>query len=77
MMRHLLATGIRAEQAGALAFSSNKADRMRVDWLSLVAGPSLPILDRHLETFRAEGFAPYEGELGDFLRPGEVGERFD
>lgn len=73
---HTLALGIRAERQGELAFSSNKADRARVDWMSFIAGPSLPILERHLAAARAEGFLPYPKVLGDFLRPGEVEERY-
>jgi peptide/nickel transport system substrate-binding protein len=69
---HTLALGIRAESGGELAFSSNKADRMQVNWMSLVAGPSLRILDRHLQT----EFVPYPEVLGKLLREGESDERF-
>ena len=74
---HTLALGILAEQAGQLAFSSNKADRMEVNWMSLVAGPSLPLLERHLEAARRQGFVPYPEVLGDLLRPGEAEARYD
>jgi peptide/nickel transport system substrate-binding protein len=73
---HTLALGIRAEQAGELAFSSNKADRTGVSWMSYVSGPSLPVLARHLETSRNEGYVPFAGVLGDFLREGEVEDRY-
>lgn len=73
---HMLALGILAERAGELAFSSNKADRQQVDWMSMVAGPSLPILDRHLEAARAQGYVPYETLLGDLLRAGEAEARY-
>lgn len=69
---HTLALGIRAEHGGELAFSSNKADRMRVNWLSLVAGPSLAILERLLD---AE-YVPYPQVLEAYLREGEAGQRF-
>jgi peptide/nickel transport system substrate-binding protein len=73
---HTLALGIRAEQAGELAFSSDKADRLRVDWLNMVAGPSLAILDRHLEAARKSNFVPYAETLASFLREGEPAERY-
>lgn len=74
---HTLALGIRAEHQGELAFSSNKADRARVDWMSYVAGPSLPVLERHLAAAaREDGFLPYAKVLGDLVRPGEVAERY-
>ncbi|MCI0462735.1 MAG: hypothetical protein L0Z62_37780, partial [Gemmataceae bacterium] len=72
---HTLALGIRAEQGGELAFSSNKADRMQVNWMSLVAGPSLAVLERHLRGARRTGFVPYPQVLGPLLRPGEAAER--
>lgn len=74
---HTLALGIRAEEGGELAFSSNMADRRRVNWLSLVAGPSLPILDRHLDMARRDGFVPYVETLGAFVRDGEVEARYE
>jgi peptide/nickel transport system substrate-binding protein len=73
---HTLALGIRAERQGELAFSSNKADRARVDWMSLIAGPSLAILERHLQAARDEGFLPYANVLGQFVRKDEVAERY-
>jgi len=73
---HTLAIGIRAEQAGELAFSSNKADRTAVSWMSYISGPSLPILARHLQTSMDEGFVPFAGVLGDFMREGEVEDRY-
>lgn len=73
---HTLALGIRAEVSGDLAFSTNKADRMQVDWMNLVAGPSLPILRRHLEAARREGYLPYADVLRPFMREGEVEARY-
>lgn len=74
---HTLALGIRGEQMGDLAFSSNKADRMRVDWLSLVAGPSLPILDRHLAALRSNETVPYAETLSEFIEEeGEIAARY-
>jgi len=73
---HTLALGILAERAGDLAFSSNKADRRQVDWMSFVAGPSLPILDAHLESARARNYVPYASLLGDLLREGEAEARY-
>jgi peptide/nickel transport system substrate-binding protein len=73
---HTLALGIRAEQAGELAFSSNKSDRLRVDQLNMVAGPSLAILNRHLDIARDTDFVPYAETLDELVREGEAGERY-
>ncbi|WP_416140406.1 ABC transporter substrate-binding protein [Halomonas sp. HK25] len=73
---HVLMLGILGERRGELAFSSNKADRHRVDWLSLVAGPSLPALARLLELARDATELPHEVALGEWLTPGERERRF-
>ncbi|MCC5858447.1 MAG: ABC transporter substrate-binding protein [Ectothiorhodospiraceae bacterium] len=73
---HVLALGVRAERTGELAFSSHQADRQRVDWLSLVAGPSLRVLDRQLEQAGGQRWLPWEGTLGGLVREGEVLARY-
>lgn len=74
---HVLMLGILGERRGELAFSSNKADRHRVDWLSLVAGPSLPALARLLEQAREAGELPHEVAMGEWLAPGERERRLE
>lgn len=64
---HTLAIGMMAEQAGDLAFSSHKADSLRVDWMSYVAGPSLSILRRHLDRALEQEFMPYANVLREYL----------
>jgi peptide/nickel transport system substrate-binding protein len=73
---HMLALGIRAEVAGELAFSSNKADRERLTWLNLVAGPSLAVLDRHRDAALVDERVPFPATLGALLAPGEAIARF-
>jgi len=73
---HTLAPGIRAERAGELSFSSDKADRRRNTWLSLVSGPSLPVLDRHREAAAADAWVPFADALGPWLRAGEPEARY-
>ena len=74
---HTLALGIRAERNGELAFSSDKADRKRIEWLSLVSGPSLEVLERKLANARDDGEVPYVDVLSEYLGDGEVAARFD
>lgn len=73
---HTIALGIMAETRGDLAFSSNKADRMEVNWMNMIGGPSLPVLERHLDRAARDGFVPYREVLGDFLRDGEAEARY-
>ncbi len=74
---HVLALGIHAEAAGELAFSSDKADRSDVPWLSLVSGPSLPILDRHRLEAGAAGYVPFENTLGELVRGNGPARRYE
>lgn len=73
---HTLALGIRAERSGELAFSSDKADRSRVTWLSLVSGPSLDVLDRHRRQALEAGWVPFAEMLEPFMRTGEAAARY-
>jgi len=73
---HVIALAILAEEGGELAFSSAKADRIRAEWLSLVAGPSLAVLDRMLERARAEAFLPFPALLGAHVDPDEIAARY-
>lgn len=60
---HTLALGMMAEEAGDLAFSSNKADAEGIDWLSLISGPSLDVLKRHLSRAQDQDYLPYASVL--------------
>jgi peptide/nickel transport system substrate-binding protein len=73
---HVLTLGIQAERQGELAFSSAKADQNRIDWMSYIAGPSLPILERHLNESRASGFVPFANALAPYLRADEAAQRY-
>lgn len=73
---HQLAIGIRAEQSGDLAFSSNKADRMQVEWMNMVSGPALRTLDRHLQRARGAGYIPFPEVLGEWLDADAAEERY-
>jgi peptide/nickel transport system substrate-binding protein len=73
---HTVALGIRAEAARELAFSIAKATREKVEHTSFVAGPSLAILDRHLEAARRENHVPYAPTLGRFITAEEARTRW-
>jgi len=74
---HNLALGILAEQNKELAFSTAKAGVLQIEWMSLVAGPSIPILERHLAEAKADGFIPFEPTLGQFITADEASARYD
>ncbi|MFQ6028594.1 MAG: ABC transporter substrate-binding protein, partial [Dehalococcoidia bacterium] len=70
-----LALGILAEQNRELAFSSSKADQLEVEWMSYIAGPSQPILERYNTQALQEGFIPYEKAAGQYISAAEAKER--
>jgi peptide/nickel transport system substrate-binding protein len=70
-----LALGILAEQNRELAFSSSKSDQLEVEWMSYIAGPSLPILERYNSQAQQEGFIPYENAAGQYISEAQARER--
>ena len=74
---HTLAAGIRAEAAEELAFSSDKADRLEVEWTNMIAGPSLEVLERHMNAAAGENYIPYAPTLSQFIDSREASERWD
>ncbi len=74
---HVLALAILAEQEEELAFSSSKADRINAEWLSLVAGPSLAVLDRMLERARGDGYLPFPALLGPHAEAEAIAARYE
>lgn len=73
---HVMALAIMAEEAGDLAFSSDQADRLSAEWLSLVSGPSLPVLDRMRERAEEEGYLPFAKLLGAHVDSAEIAARY-
>ncbi len=73
---HVLAVGIMTEREGRLAFSSDKADQTGVEWMNLISGPSLSILDRELSRARAESFIPFAETLGEYIDKEEAAARY-
>ena len=73
---HSLALGIKAEAARELAFSSAKAKKLGVDWMSYLGGPSLEVLLKYLDECIATGFIPYESVLGPYVTKEEAVARY-
>ncbi len=74
---HTLVPAILAERSGELAFSSNKADRLKANWLSMVAGPSLSVLERHLGSALEQQHVPYQAQLGELIEESEAVQRYN
>ena len=73
---HPVTLGILAEQDRVLAFSQSKSDTMAVEWMSLIAGPSLPVLASRLNQAQAASYIPYEPTMGRYVSQSEAAERW-
>jgi len=73
---HNMALGILAETDEALAFTSGKSDRLQVERISFIDGPSIPILQGYLSQAQASGYVPYAGILNQYLGPDGAAGRY-
>ena len=73
---HALALGILAERNGRLAFSADKAEKLKIERMSYIAGPSMPVLEDYLKQAQAEGYIPYETALGKYVTREQVRQRY-
>jgi len=69
---HNIAVGVRAEMTGTLAFSSAKADELKVEWMSYIAGPSLDILKKELDKATAENYIPFANTMSQYVTADEA-----
>lgn len=74
---HNLGVAIRAETNKEVAFSKGKADLLHTEQLSMVSGPTIAILAKHLDEAAAEGYIPYAEFLGQYISEDEVNTRWD
>ena len=73
---HTLAAGILAETNHELAFSSSKADDLKVEWMSYIAGPSLPILEKYRLQALQNKYIPYPNFLAKYISTDEAVKRY-
>lgn len=73
---HTLALGIRAEADKKLAFSADKADELKVEWMNMVAGPTLDVLKATLDQAAQEGYLPYAPTMGTYVKGEEIQLRY-
>ena len=64
---HTVAMGIRAETERRLAFSHAKAAALKVEWMNMIAGPSLNVFRRSLPILAREFWVPFEPTLREFI----------
>ena len=74
---HTIALGYLAEANKELAFSTDKAGALEVEWTSMISGPSLEILKKYLDQASGEGYIPYAATLGEFVSAEEASARYE
>jgi peptide/nickel transport system substrate-binding protein len=72
----MLAISNLAEANKELAYTSDKADQLKVEQTSWIGGPSLEILSKYLEQATSESYIPYEPTLGQFITQEEAALRY-
>ncbi len=73
---HMIATGILAEKSKELAFGQTKAQKLDVEWMNYIAGPSLKILSKDLDQAYNEGYIPFKNFLGKYVTTAEAKRRY-
>jgi len=73
---HVLGLGIQAETNKELTFTSSKADALQVEWMSFIAGPSLEILKKYLDSSVTAAYIPYAPTMGQYVKASEAKARW-
>jgi peptide/nickel transport system substrate-binding protein len=74
---HTIALGYLAEANKELAFSTDKAGALSVEWMNFISGPSLEILKKYLDQADGESFIPYAATLGQYITADQAKTRYD
>jgi peptide/nickel transport system substrate-binding protein len=72
----MLAISNLAETNEELAYTADKADKLKIEQTSWIGGPSLEILSKYLEQATRESYIPYEPTLGQFITREEADLRY-
>jgi peptide/nickel transport system substrate-binding protein len=73
----VMAIGNLADAAGELAWSADKADAKKIEETSLIGGPSLDILSKHLDEAESQSLIPYAPTLGQYITAEQAKARYD
>lgn len=73
---HSLTLGVLAEANQELAFSTDKATALEVEWNSMISGPSLDVLKKYLDQAAAESYIPYGPTMGEYVTAEEAAARY-
>lgn len=79
---HVMAAASLADAAGEVAFSADKAEALStettsVEWLNLIGGESLGVVEKYLDQALADSHVPYPNALGDLISAEEAAARYE
>jgi peptide/nickel transport system substrate-binding protein len=73
---HGIAMGMVTEENEQLAFSPDKADKLGVEWMNYIGGPSLSIFEDTLEDLVTDPYIPF-GDFGaEYISENEAQQRY-
>jgi len=72
----VLAISNLAEANKELAYTSDLADKLKVEQTSWVGGPSLDILSKYLDQATKDSYIPFEPTLGQYITKDEAAQRY-
>ncbi len=72
----LIAISNMADAGGKLAYSTDKADAKKVEWMSWIGGPSLDILNTELTTAAGSSLIPYAPTLSKYITADDAKTRY-
>ena len=73
---HMVAIGMLAEKNRELAFSADKAQKLGIEWMNYIAGPSLKVLAKYLDEALNEGYVPFENFMKNYVTVEEAKKRY-
>jgi len=73
---HMMAVANLAEENQELAYSSDKATALDVEWMSFIGGPSLGVLTKYVDQAYNEAYIPFEAILGEYITAEEAQQRY-
>lgn len=73
---HTLALGYQADANKELTFGQAKAATLKVEWMSYIGGPSMPILNKYLDQSVAKPYIPFEKVLSQYVTADEASTRY-
>jgi peptide/nickel transport system substrate-binding protein len=74
---HVLALANQAEEDGEMAYTTDKSTDKEVEWTNFVGGPSIEILNKHLDQAITDKYIPYAATLGQYITADEAATRYD